>query len=96
MKTRQIALLLATVLFATAAYAGDQEHQKIEIKVISDDGDGETHLSLDSEELGFNLRDVSFAETRADIQMDHQLIGCDLVTLRLASSEAQPVDAPDK
>ena len=74
MKTRQIALLLATVLFATAAYAGDQEHQKIEIKVISDDGDGETHLSLDSEELGFNLRDMQVGENRSVVDKDGRTI----------------------
>jgi hypothetical protein len=65
MKVKQIATMLATVLFAAMAFAGDQEHQKIEIKVISDDGDGATHLSLDSDDLGFNLHDLQVGENRS-------------------------------
>ena len=65
MNAKQTATLLATFLLATAAYAGEQEHHKMEIKVIADDGDGETHLTLDSDDLGFSLEDMQVGENRS-------------------------------
>ena len=65
MTAKQIATLLATVLFAAAAYAGEKGEHKMEIKVIADDGDGETHLVLDSDDLGFNLHDMQVGENRS-------------------------------
>lgn len=74
MNTRQIALLLATVLFAATAYAGDKDHQKIQIKVVSDDGDGETQLTLDTDELGFSLRDMQVGENRSVVDKEGRTI----------------------
>ena len=65
MNAKQTATLLATFLFATAAYAGEMEHHKMEIQVIADDGDGETHLTLDSDDLGFSLEDMQVGENRS-------------------------------
>ncbi len=65
MNAKQTATLLATFLFATAAYAGEKEHHKMEIQVIADDGDGETHLTLDSDDLGFSLEDMQVGENRS-------------------------------
>jgi hypothetical protein len=74
MSTRQIALLLATVIFAAAAYAGDKEHQKMEIKVISEDGDGETHLTLDSDDLDFDLHEMQVGENRSIIDKEGRTV----------------------
>jgi len=38
---------------------------KMKIKVIADDGDGETYLTLDSDDLGFNLHDMAVGENRS-------------------------------
>ncbi len=65
MTAKQIATVLATVLFAAVAYAGDKENHKMEIKIVADDGDGETHLTLDSDDLGFNLHDMQVGENRS-------------------------------
>ncbi len=65
MNAKQIATLLATILFAAAAYAGEKQHHKMEIEVIMDDGDGETHLTLDSNDLGFNIEDMQVGENRS-------------------------------
>jgi hypothetical protein len=65
MNAKQTATLLATFLLATAAYAGEMEHHTMEIKVIADDGDGETHLTLDSDDLGFSLEDMQVGENRS-------------------------------
>ena len=43
-----------------------------------------------------NLRDVRLRQTRANVHMDDQIVGCDFVDLRFSSSETQPVDAPDE
>lgn len=65
MNAKQTATLLATFLFAAAAYAGEKDHQKIEIQVIADDGVGETHLTLDSDDLGFSLEDMQVGENHS-------------------------------
>ncbi len=70
MISKPIALLLATVLFAVAAYAGEQGHQKIEIKVISVDDDGETELTLDGDDLGFSLSEMQVGENRSVVDKE--------------------------
>lgn len=70
MTIKQIAALAATLLFATAALAGENEHTKVEIKVISDDGDGNTHLVLDSDEMGFNLHDMQVGENQSIVDKE--------------------------
>jgi hypothetical protein len=72
MNGKQTATLLATILFATAAYAGEQGHHKMDIKVIADDG--ATHLTLDSDELGFNLHDMQVGENRSIIDKEGRSI----------------------
>ena len=46
----------------------------MEIKVIAEDGDGETHLTLDSDDLGFNLHDMEVGENRSIIDKDGRSI----------------------
>jgi len=74
MTGKQIATLLATVLFAAVAYGGEKEHHKMEIKIIADDGDGETHLTLDSDDLGFNLHDMQVGENRSIVDKEGRSI----------------------
>ena len=74
MNAKQAATLLATILFATAAYSGEKEHHKVEIKVIADDGDGETYLALDSDDLGFNLHDMEVGENRSIVDKEGRSI----------------------
>jgi hypothetical protein len=74
MNAKQTATLLATILFATAAYSGEKEHHKMEIKVIADDGQGATHLTLDSDELGFNLHDMQLGENRSVVDKEGRSI----------------------
>lgn len=88
MNTRQIALLLATALFAATAYAGDNEHHKMRIEVVSDDGDGETRLTLDSDKLGFKLRDMQLGENRSVVDEEGRTV---LIT-RLEDGYAFDVD----
>jgi hypothetical protein len=74
MTAKQIATLLATVLFAAAAYAGEKGDHKMEIKVITDDGDGETHLVLDSDDMGFKLHDMQVGENRSIVDKEGRSI----------------------
>ena len=74
MNAKQTATLLATILFATAAYSGEQEHHKMQIKVIADDGGDTTHLTLDSDELGFNLQDMQVGENRSIVDKEGRSI----------------------
>jgi hypothetical protein len=70
MKAKQIATMLATVLFAAMAYAGDTEQHKMKIELISDDGGDATHLTLDSADLGFNLHDLEVGENRSVVDKE--------------------------
>ncbi len=74
MKAKQLATLVATVFFATAAYAGEQAHHKMEIKVIADDGDGQTQFVLDSDDLDFNLHDMQVGENQSIVDKDGRSI----------------------
>lgn len=74
MTIKQIAVFTATLLFATAAIAGEDHHAKVEIKVISDDGDGNTHLVLDSDEMDFNLHDMQVGENQSVIDKEGRAV----------------------
>jgi hypothetical protein len=74
MKTKQFATLLATILFAVAAYAGEKEHHKMDIKIISDDGGDETHMVLDSADMGFKLHDLEIGESRSIVDEEGRSI----------------------
>lgn len=65
MKIKQITVLAITTLFAVVAFAGDKAHHKMEIKVVADDGDGETQIVLDSDDMGFNMHDMQVGENQS-------------------------------
>lgn len=65
MKSKQIAVFAAAVLFATSAFSGETVHQTMEIKVISDDGTGESVIELDSDTLGFDMQEMQVGENRS-------------------------------
>ena len=65
MKIRQAAVLAAAIMFATAAFSGDKGHHKIEVKVVSDDGSGESVVVLDSDALGFDMHEMQIGENRS-------------------------------
>ena len=65
MTFKQVAVLAATALFATAAFSGDKTHHKMEIKVVSDDGNGESVVVLDSDTLGFDMHEMQVGENRS-------------------------------
>ena len=71
----QIALfIVAATMLATATIAGEKAHKKFE--VIIDDGStgSATHLSLDSDEMGFELHDLQEGETRSIVNESGQSI----------------------
>ncbi len=65
MKLRQTAIMAVAIMFATAAFSGDKGHQKMEIKVVSDDGSGESVVVLDSKALGFDMHEMQVGENRS-------------------------------
>lgn len=74
MKFKQVAVLAATVLFATAAFSGDKVHQKMEIKVVSDDGSGESVVVLDSDTLGFDMHEMQVGENRSVVDKNGRAV----------------------
>jgi len=70
MNIRQITAIAAITLLACSALAGPEQHTKMEIKVVSDDGDGETRLVLDSDELGFSLHDMQVGENQSIVDKE--------------------------
>ncbi len=70
MTFKQIAVFAMAFLFATAAVSGEKDHAKIEIKVVADDTDGNTHLVLDSDDLDFELQDMQVGENQSIVDED--------------------------
>ena len=65
MKLRKLALVLAALGIATAAFAGEHMKTKMAIAVFDSDSHGEVRLDLDSDELGFDLHDMQEGENRS-------------------------------
>lgn len=74
MKFKQFAVFVVIGLFATTVWSGEERHEKIEVKVISDGGSDGTHLVLDSEELGFNLQDMQVGENQSVVDKDGRAV----------------------
>ena len=74
MKAKQIATIVATILFATAAYSGEKNHEKIEIKVIADGEESGTHFVLDSDDLDFDLHEMQVGENRSIVDKEGQSV----------------------
>ncbi len=55
---------LAALGLSAASLAGDVHKTKMKIAVVDDSGDGTTRITLDSDELGFNLHDLQEGESR--------------------------------
>jgi hypothetical protein len=73
-KFKQFAVIVVIGLFATTVWSGEESHQKIEVKVISDDGGDTTRLVLDSDELGFNLHDMQVGENQSAIDKEGRAV----------------------
>ena len=74
MKFKQFAVFVVIGLFAATVWSGEESHQKIEIKVISDDGGDRTHFVLDSDELGFSLHDMQVGENQSVVDKEGRAV----------------------
>jgi len=74
MKFKQCAVIVVMGLFATTVWSGEENHQKIEIKVISDDGGDRTRFVLDSDDLGFNLHDMQVGENQSVVDKEGRAV----------------------
>jgi hypothetical protein len=74
MKFKQFAVFVVIGLFAATVWSGEDSHQKIEIKVISDDGGDRTHFVLDSDELGFNLHEMQVGENQSIVDKEGRAV----------------------
>ncbi|MDJ0698495.1 MAG: hypothetical protein QNJ07_01455 [Woeseiaceae bacterium] len=57
-------LALAALGLTAASLADEVQKTKMKIAIVEDSGDGETRITLDSDELGFNLHDLQEGETQ--------------------------------
>jgi hypothetical protein len=70
---KQVAVLLATALFAAAALSG--EHVRHKVAIVIDSGDeGETRIELDSDDLGISLRDMQVGENQSIVDKEGRSI----------------------
>jgi hypothetical protein len=74
MNLNKTSVLIAACLFATNAFCGEQIHHKVEVVVVGADGDGETRIELDSDDLGFDLHDMQVGENQSIIDKDGRSI----------------------
>ncbi len=57
-------LALAALGLTAASLADEVQKTRMKIAIIDDSGDGETRITLDSDELGFNLHDLQEGESQ--------------------------------
>lgn len=74
MKLGKLVTVGAAVLFAASAYSGEHSKHKMEIEVVTDDGDGETRLVLDSDDMDFNLRDMQIGENQSIVDKEGRAV----------------------
>ena len=74
MNLNKTSVLIAACLFATNAFCGEQIHHKVEAVVVGADGDGETRIELDSDDLGFDLHDMQVGENQSIVDKDGRSI----------------------
>lgn len=96
MNIKQISVCAAMILYGTAAFSGEDQHSKIEIKVVSDDNHGNTRLVLDSDEMNFDLHDMQVGENQSVVDKEGRPV---LITRNEDGFEFQvdgkTIDMPD-
>jgi len=74
MRIKQLTMLAVIGLFATAVWSGEEMHHTMKIAIIEADGDSETRIELDSDELGFNLHEMQVGENRSIVDKEGRSI----------------------
>ena len=74
MKLNQLAVLLATVVFAAAAFSGEPGHRKIELVVVDSADSSETRIQLDSDDLEIRLHDMVLGQNQSIVDKDGRAI----------------------
>lgn len=72
MKLLNIVLMAGSLMFATAVFGGEEIVMKVQVEVNDDEGN--FHLSLNSDELGFKLHDMQEGETQSIVDEDGRSI----------------------
>lgn len=74
MKFKQFAVFAVMALFASTVWSGEQGHHKMKIKIVTDDGDGETHMVLDSDDMDVKLHDMQVGENQSIVDKEGRTI----------------------
>ena len=74
MRIKQLTMLAVIGLFATAVWSGEEMHHTMKIAIVEADGDSETRIELDSDELGFNLHDMRVGENQSVVDKEGRAV----------------------
>jgi hypothetical protein len=74
MNTKRIAALTLAVMLAATAWAGDKVHHKMEVKIISDHGDGESAVVIDTDNLGFDMHAMQVGENNSIVEKNGRAV----------------------
>lgn len=74
MKFKQFAVLVVIGLFATTVWSGEEMRHTMKIAIVEADGDSETRIELDSDDLGFNLHEMQVGENRSIVDKEGRSI----------------------
>ena len=74
MKIKQLTMLAVIGLFATTVWSGEEMHRTMKIAIVEADGDSETRIELDSDDLGFNLHEMQVGENRSIVDKEGRSI----------------------
>ena len=74
MRVKQLTMLAVIGLFATTVWSGEEMHHTMKIAIVEADGDSETRIELDSDDLGFSLHEMQVGENRSIVDKEGRSI----------------------
>ena len=74
MRVKQLTMLAVIGLFATTVWSGEEMHHTMKIAIVEADGDSETRIELNSDDLGFSLHEMQVGEYRSIVDKEGRSI----------------------
>jgi hypothetical protein len=75
MKFKQVAVVVVIGLFATTVWSSEAANHRMKVEIIEmNDGEGETRIEIDGDDLDFDLHEMQVGENRSIVDKDGRSI----------------------